>query len=621
MHRNIIVEYYSTLINEIDLNVEKAINFFKTGETVVNKFNSDRNIIIAKVKEIEKIKLNNFKDSDTIYDGLFCFFIPTKHLIDLKTDSEESEKYSELDLMEFKLQLEAKEEYLKSRYQIGQLVVLNIPLNKKIVEKLIIGDFFIDQNENYFQELLKLKVLTELIQSNRDDLIIDLTNIENNQIEKLDLIKDYQVLNENSLSCISSLLNLKSIKEIKFRRGSITEIPDNFFIKFKNLKKLNLKFLENLKEDVFNGLENLEILKIYDSFSLNPEANALEKLTNLKKLILFKGTIKNIAFLNNLKSLKKLVIKKCNFELFEMKSLNGLTSLESLRLFKNKFKQIEKNNFEGFKNLKSLESDYEPEIFTKNSPLEILSLKSLINHNNFKSLKFLNIRDFNLFSDFNFLNGLNELEFLDLEVPDNLTRSFETVDLSKLKFLVLTCQNIYLNESLKNLQGLELIGSKLFSPNQFVNLVNLDYLSVSYSDFVINKDSLASLLVLKNMKYFKFEQNIYSNLIADREHTLLRVLLNLFQEPNDVMIKISQDYVSIEVLEFCLISEKVYFKHYLQVSECVREFILSSESFYVRESFRNVKTRRSNFLLEFENIGEDSDDEIVSFTNEINEFF
>ncbi|CAF0899306.1 unnamed protein product, partial [Brachionus calyciflorus] len=287
--------------------------------------------------------------------------------------------------------------------------------------------------------------------------------------------------------------------------------------------------------------------------------------------------------------------------------------------------QIEKNSIQSLNSLKSLESDCDPEIFGINSDLEILSLKfqTLNIPNRFKMLKFLNIRCYTSFTDINFLNDLSELEFLDFELPNNLNDTFKFVTLTKLKFLILKCENPpKFNVTLKNLQGLEIIGSEDLARDQFVNLLNLDYLAISYPDFGV-RYSLPCFLVLKNLKYFKFEIKLECTKYVRSDNSIYKLLFKMFQEPNKVEFRISDDDDRMQVLEMntlCadeLISEKVYFKKVLQVSECVREFILSSESSYFRECFRNTKSRRSNFVLAYKNAAADSDDE-SSFKKKFN---
>ncbi|CAF1040416.1 unnamed protein product, partial [Brachionus calyciflorus] len=349
MNRNEIVEYYSNLVNEIEHEFDRTIYYVQTEENIVNKINSDRAKIISKIKEIEINKLKNLKDSESIYDGLFCFFILPKHSFALVSKMNDDRQHKstkklktdyDIDQIEYKLKLEAKDEYFESRNQIGQLIVLNCTLNKKIVENLI--DHCIDPDENQlnsFEDLVKVKVLTQLIESYRDEIIIDLTNKENNKIATLELKDDFQQLDENNLSFIETILNIQSVQELNLKNYFIYEIPNNFFRPFKYLTKLNLNaMIERLDSNVFNGLENLETLKVSNTLRLIAKSDALKELINLKKLILYKVDIKNLELLTNLQNLKKLVLKKCEIECFETKKFDGLKSLESLKLFENKFK-------------------------------------------------------------------------------------------------------------------------------------------------------------------------------------------------------------------------------------------------------------------------------------------
>ncbi|CAF0976915.1 unnamed protein product [Brachionus calyciflorus] len=63
------------------------------------------------------------------------------------------------------------------------------------------------------------------------------------------------------------------------------------------------------------------------------------------------------------------------------------------------------------------------------------------------------------------------------------------------------------------------------------------------------------------------------------------------------------------------ISEKVYFEKYLQISQCVRDFILRSDSFYFKEYFRGSNTRKSNFNIDYESSDDEdeADDDLESY--------
>ncbi|CAF0955755.1 unnamed protein product [Brachionus calyciflorus] len=635
--RSDILEYYSNLENEIDIVSEKAIAYFKTEDTV-NKINCGRDKLIAKIKETEKLKLNTLKDSQSIYDGIFCFFIPISDFsyMDSKSDSESEEVEEDDDEPDEWDEQDDKKRFLKwkNRFlnkllrerkgefefpnQIGQLLVTNCTLNNDIVEKLIGLDDLDEIEFETFEESAKFNIFFQLIQA-KNDIIIDLTQLENNQIARLNLNGDCGGLNEKSLTFIDTCLNVQSIKELRLKNALIYELPNNFFQSFKHLTKLNLhlNYLKSFNDDVFNDLQNLESLKLTNLSFAKWEANTFKKLTKLNELVLDRVSIKGSDILNNLDHLKKLVLKECSIIDFEIKNSDCLKSLESFKFLENGFDEMYKTDkFKGLNNLKSFESDCDVDKFQINPGLEILGLKfqTIKSLNNFKMLKFLNIREHCSFKNINFLNELKELEYLDFKLPNNLTYAFKFVNLPKLKFLVLTCTNTpNFRDSFKNLQGLELIEPKFIPRDHFVNLISLDYLAITDPTVsMFNTFIKTSLPTLKQMKYLKIESDILEIHNETKQENIKQALLKLFQEPDKVICKNSFNYdFAIEMsskLDDEEISEKVYFEKYLQVSECVREFILDNQSNYFSECFRNTERRKSNFVLDSESSDEEDDD-------------
>ncbi|CAF0914782.1 unnamed protein product [Brachionus calyciflorus] len=148
--RKEISEYYSKLVNEIDIKCEETILIYETKE-IQDNFNKDRQQIITKIQDVQKIHLNNLKQSNL--NGPFCFFIPKSE----DTDSK----------FEFKK-------------RIGQLVVTKFTLSDKIIEnKQSDNESESDTNDFFtFKESAKSKVISQLINLKRDNLIIDLTQTE-----------------------------------------------------------------------------------------------------------------------------------------------------------------------------------------------------------------------------------------------------------------------------------------------------------------------------------------------------------------------------------------------------------------------------------------------------------
>ncbi|CAF0922117.1 unnamed protein product [Brachionus calyciflorus] len=642
-NRTEILDYYSNLVNEVDIISEKAIRFFRT-EAIVHQINSSRDKIISKIKEVEKIKLKNLKHSHTIYDGLFCFFIPrvTFSFLGLKSGLE-SKKLDTCELFEEfdkKLELKGRNENLQStfpkdvdykfefRNDIGLLVILNSNLNKKFVDKLIgrhesaeSEKLELDQVMWVFdtnEECVKFSVISQLIKAKRDDFIVDLSQKENNQMVKLDLTFESNFKkNTEILSVIKSCLNIDSIRYFKYNSCDY-KIQNNVFKMFKNLTKLNinLRSLESLEMDVFNGLEKLEILKFSNtSFLCEPEA--FITLRGLKKLILHRVTIRDVDIFKGLPRVEKLVMKGCSLLDFQMETLNGLKSLESLQIFNSRFEQIYLRDFNGLKCLKSLESDYEPRIFRINKYLEIISLKFRTFNilGKFEFLTFLSLRTARELEDIYFLNNLKQLEFLDFKLANCGTDTFKIINLPELKFLVLTCENTpNFEDSFNNLQGVELIGPRFISSDQFINLVSLNYLAITNPDDAIFKIcTTTSFKTLKELMYFKIESDSVIIDSHNEQENINQAFLKFFQDPERVVCRNSYSDYDDFVIEMSAklgdeeISDTVFFEEYLQVSESVREFLLSGESSYSKKCFRNTKRRRSNFVLDNESSDEDED--------------
>ena len=134
IHREIL-EYYSNMTNKIDIKCEKVISYFKT-EQIENQINSNRDKIVAKLKEIEKIKLENLKQSDSFYDGLLCLFIPSKFSVFDSNKKSNQDSYETNSFMTSNLGQRDGVEF-KFSHEIGCLVIVNFDLDKDIVEKLM----------------------------------------------------------------------------------------------------------------------------------------------------------------------------------------------------------------------------------------------------------------------------------------------------------------------------------------------------------------------------------------------------------------------------------------------------------------------------------------------------
>ncbi|CAF0976895.1 unnamed protein product [Brachionus calyciflorus] len=597
-----ICEYYSKMINEIDTKTEEIIFRMKKQEIECDyEINSDRNKIIAKIREIEKIKLNNLKDSDSIFQDLFCIFIPQKVFSGNISFCE----------------------------TIGKLALINYPLDENTIERL--------KRIASHLESIEGIIFYQLINANRDELIIDLTKIENNQIKNLDIADARYQSNEQSIKFINRYLNVESVKKLKISICQIIE--NNIYESFKHLTSLVIdgKYVKSLNENVFNGLENIEILKFHNSNDLNFESNVINKLVNLRELFFDRFKFNKVDIFNKLEKLEKLYFNLCSASNFEMNSLNGLNSLKSLQFIGSRFSYSFINHFVSLNSVKCLEIDKRDFKCLKINPnLEILniilhpfhSIEIEIVENNFripiqsgiynipdnigipdsignlKMLKFLKLYVVKA-NDIFRLNELTQLEYLDLTLWENLDE-FNLEYFTKLKYLVLTCKKIPKFIGSNTLQGLELKNVEIISNDVFDNLVNLDYLAlIDPQENMFDTFISTEFGSINKLKYFKSLSNSFNK--ENDELKKVKRALEKFFKPK----KFSG---FVDYYEFCKFSievmlildneevhEIVYFEKYLQISECVREFILNIQSAYCYRNFK-CKRYRPDFKFYFEKI-------------------
>ncbi|CAF1112202.1 unnamed protein product [Brachionus calyciflorus] len=83
--KNRIVDYYSDLINKIDIQTEKVLYNEHCEDEIIN-LNVTRELFIRKVKEIEKYNLINLNvNTKNGFEDKFCFFIPNWSMVIDKT--------------------------------------------------------------------------------------------------------------------------------------------------------------------------------------------------------------------------------------------------------------------------------------------------------------------------------------------------------------------------------------------------------------------------------------------------------------------------------------------------------------------------------------------------------
>ncbi|RNA34668.1 LRR receptor-like serine threonine- kinase FLS2 isoform X1 [Brachionus plicatilis] len=553
-----ILQYYSNLMNYIDIKCENAILFFKT-EDAVNEIETNRQKIISKIKQIEMIKLENVKDSETLYDGSFGFFISNDHDNELFCDYDSEYVSNEkLDLNNNALYSWTMSQKRGEKFDfvkhLGQLVVAS-SLSRNNVRKLINGELKIKFDSDFTEkESTKFQVYAQLIKNKNDHVIIDLSLKEKNQIDSLKLTSnsaDKIPLTKSGFELIPTYLDAESVRELKIVGYGDREFPTQIFRPFKNLNRLEIKDLFSLKslnENSFIGLESLEILELSENRNMiDIKENTFKALINLKLLIFTECKFPNFHKTSGLENLKALKIKRSTFEDFRLEYLELFKNLENLQIFISEFVKSEIKSLDGFEKLKILETDLEEEIHLK-SNLEILSFNvdfgysltflSFKPHVSLNGLKFLCIRNCSL-NQIEHLNQLNQLEFLDFFLHDELVDDFNQVNLPKLKYLMLTCHQHTpnFNQSLQNLQGLELIDAQFLPRDRFINLKSLDYLAITNpEESMFDKSCGTTFRTIKNLKFLKIESSEFEFFYDDdKRNEINEKLSKLFESPENVL--------------------------------------------------------------------------------------
>ncbi len=259
---------------------------------------------------------------------------------------------------------------------------------------------------------------------------------------------------------------------------------------------------------------------------------ALNKLTNLKHLLVQRNNIERISSLENFKKLKTLNLSDNNITKIE--NLENLNNLEELELSYNKIKRIEK--LDSLKSLKklSLEVNLIENVdgLDKLHSLEELNLSNnkisiVRNLDSLKKLKRLNL-SFNNIEKITGLNNFNSLIFLYLN--DNNISKIEGFDiLEKLKTLNLSNNSIKRIENMSNLINLkkfELSNNAIEKIEGLNNQINLH-------ELFLDKNHIKELEGLNNLK----------NLII------------LFLENNDISVFNNQKISTLKGLNFIFLNE------------------------------------------------------------------
>ncbi|CAF0927454.1 unnamed protein product [Brachionus calyciflorus] len=449
--------------------------------------NSYREIIISKLKELERLNLENFDTKN--YKHCVLIENPNKSLF--------------------------------SNFPVF-LIISKLLMPQKFAECLEYTKLY-ETKKFDFKEKAILDIVCQLIREHDENLIIDLS--ERNVLDEIKLdIQD----SESDLSFMPQLLDATKINSIRLHVPECKQIPINCFEHFKNLLNLSIISLKgSLISNNFLHLQKLENLKIHGG---------------LKKIF-------SNAFVG-LKNLKSLEICDINLKYLDDDVFNGLDNLEYLYIdndliefsqalnvfIKDKFHLKARDNFcfaTRFRNCRLptiIRSSSVDLFFLKNIDQDILE--------KFKNIVCLNLNchdpfdfgfvdthvEFTFDYNFSFNNSMTNLlnsrpEFSRFLVFANIVQIFDLVylelctvrDLEKIKCKNLTFLIIdkvgklpKFSPNFRGLKALKLKDISQFDKDCFENLENLEYLHMdARNDSILDEIEANTFKGLNNLKYFK----------------------------------------------------------------------------------------------------------------------
>ena len=171
------------------------------------------------------------------------------------------------------------------------------------------------------------------------------------------------ILDYNQISSIESgdFDGLGNLETLKLWGNLISSIESGDFEGLENLKALELRAnqISSIKSGDFDGLENLEMLDLSMNQISSIESGDFDGLENLERLYLHGNRISNIQSVD-LKGLTNLSYVSLGNQISSIESgdFDGLENLEILDLSVNQISSIESDDFDGLENLESLYLSY-----------------------------------------------------------------------------------------------------------------------------------------------------------------------------------------------------------------------------------------------------------------------
>ncbi|CAF0719570.1 unnamed protein product [Brachionus calyciflorus] len=497
-----IFNYYSKLINEIDLQSETRLlhlDLNSENDKIVDDLTNLRLSMIDRSREIEK---NNVEGTS----NKIAVFIPNQDELNRTNELISQKTYFKNMIGKFFIFSEKLSDDLISK--------LNDVLNRKI-RKFQRSTFEFAN----LQDELKFWIILDLLRySDSQTDLFDLTNSSKNKLKNLYFSsRKFPVINEYDLDFLVDYINLDEVSKIT------SDFPylknTNNFNCFKNLTSLGISAeIDHLSYGLFKGLENLEILKLIKCKikTIDPFAFCnLEKLIYLNLNDNLLETLEPNIF-SDLSRLEKLFVKNNRINYIYPCTFLWCPNLKELDLSLNKLYCLEKDVFCGMNKQELLRMDLIP----KKPENRFEFVNNGINYyfiNEFSGLKYLTISVFN--------NNLAEIR------------------LESLRHLVIKTSMVpKFRENFHNLQILTLISVNTFPEGCFVNLKNLKMLKI-----ILRNKQIVRLIKdehftgLEDLGYFLIEVNDPdSYLLQNKQYIFNKMFKNIISSKITTTNSISQ---------------------------------------------------------------------------------
>ncbi|CAF1078130.1 unnamed protein product [Brachionus calyciflorus] len=462
-----IFNYYSKLINEIDLQSETrllSLDLNSENDKIVDDLTNLRLSMINRSREIEKHNVEGTSNKIAVFIPKDDELIHTNERISQST-------------------------YFKN--MIGKFFILGEKLSDDLISKLsdVLNRKIRKFQRSTFdfanlQDELKFWIILDLLRhSDSQTDLFDLTNSFNNKLINLYFSsRKFPVINEYDLDFLVDYINLDEVSKITYDFPCL--MNTNNFNRFKNLTSLGISAeIDHLSYGLFYGLENLEILKLIKCKIKTIDEFAFDNLEKLIYLNLNDNSLETLEtnIFYNLSRLEKLYVKHNEITQIEIDTFLWCPNLKELDLSLNKLFCLDTDVFSIMNNLKLLRMDY-------NIP------------------KKRKIRFENEMMNFYFINQLTDLVSLTIsDFYDN----FIDIQIENLRHLVIKIPEVpEFRENFQNLLILTLINVEIFPEGCFYNLISLKMLKIILRNKqIIREIDDQHFSGLEDLGYFLIEVN------------------------------------------------------------------------------------------------------------------